>query len=240
MVCSAKRSGDSIKKVGRNVGGDLTRTSKGYKLFYKGAIELASFCSVRKCIPSGTTNRLGKKYDGHYDSWLVQHIDLLRKKVGVEDIGTNVRHLAIEINVLNYRESKEVYGICSMPITEMEKIGIEKAENKSGLSGRHPTIPMLKDTVFLKTDSTLRPKNARYVYVAKMQRSKFAVVAVHTLDEIFLFNNLLTDWKNSNTNNKGNNEITINYEAFALKWNMIANGVSIFYKTPEHIEKYYN
>jgi hypothetical protein len=44
---------EKVKKVGRNVGGNLKIISKGYEIVCKGALELGLFCSVRKCIPSG-------------------------------------------------------------------------------------------------------------------------------------------------------------------------------------------
>ena len=43
----------SIKKVGRQVGGDLGRINRAYRMICRGALELGSFCSMRKCIPSG-------------------------------------------------------------------------------------------------------------------------------------------------------------------------------------------
>ena len=75
-------------------------------------------------------------------------------------------------------------------------------------------------------------KNARYIYVAKKQSSKFAVLDIHTLEEKLLFTNILT-------NSFATTEI--NYDAFAKMWNSnYANGEKIFYKTTEHIEKYHN
>ncbi|CAO3641190.1 unnamed protein product [Mucor hiemalis] len=131
---------------------------------------------LRHNLDVGTMNRRGRKFDSHYDPWLVQHIDLLRNKLNIAGNYQSTRHLAIEINALNYRGSKEVFGICPMPIIEMDKIGIVKADMGS-LVQRDLTIPLLKDTVFLKIETTLQSKNARYNYVAKMQRSsKFAVI----------------------------------------------------------------
>ena len=42
-----------IRKIGRNVGGDLSRIQTGYHIVCKGALDLGAFCSSRKCIPSG-------------------------------------------------------------------------------------------------------------------------------------------------------------------------------------------
>lgn len=127
-----------------------------------------------------------------------------------------------------------------MSKTEMEKLGIKKSDAPDDSTGQDLTVPMLQDTVYLRIKSTLRPKNARYTYVAKMQCSKYAVIAVHTLDEIFLFNRLLLELQNSSATRNSNNSILLNYQEFAFKWNTIADGISIFYKTAEHIEKHYN
>jgi hypothetical protein len=44
----------SIKKVGRQVGGDLSRISRSFnEVCCRGKLELGSFCSTRKCIPNG-------------------------------------------------------------------------------------------------------------------------------------------------------------------------------------------
>jgi hypothetical protein len=83
---------------------------------------------LRHDFDVSTLNRLGKEYDGHYDPWLVQYIDLLRTKIGILDIDiaetSDIKkpHIAVEVNPLNYRGSKEVFGICPMPESEMDKI----------------------------------------------------------------------------------------------------------------------
>lgn len=118
----------------------------------------------------------------------------------------------------------------------MAKLGITKADHsifdRVVSAEDDMTIPKIQETVLLTVSSTSRPKNSRYVYVAKSQRTKFAVIAVHTLEEKFLFLRLHNECFASVT--------TPNFEHFALKWNMYADGDRVFYKCPEHLEKYYN
>lgn len=39
---------------------------------------------LRHNLDVGAFNRLGKKHIGQYDPWLVEHVVLLRKKIGIE------------------------------------------------------------------------------------------------------------------------------------------------------------
>lgn len=44
---------ESITKVGKQVGGDISRINKKYDLNCKGKLELGSFCSAREIVPNG-------------------------------------------------------------------------------------------------------------------------------------------------------------------------------------------
>ncbi|CAO3630452.1 unnamed protein product [Mucor hiemalis] len=121
---------------------------------------------LRHNLDVGTMNRLGHKYNSHYDPWLIQHIDLLRRDLAIQS--ANVRHLATEVNALHYRGSKETFGICPIPFEEMDKLGIVKTidaqSSPHDIVPNDLTIPKIKDTVYLQLGSTLRPKNARYIF----------------------------------------------------------------------------
>jgi hypothetical protein len=45
----------------------------------------------------GTMNRYGEKYIGHYNTWLTQHIHLLRQKLDIA-LDHEAKHLAIDGN----------------------------------------------------------------------------------------------------------------------------------------------
>lgn len=65
----------------------------------------------------GTLNKYGHEHSGHYDPWLVQHIDFLRQELQIQT--PNKHHLAIEVNAMKYRGLEEVFGICPLPSEEM-------------------------------------------------------------------------------------------------------------------------
>ncbi|CEP16171.1 hypothetical protein [Parasitella parasitica] len=140
------------------------------------------------------------------------------------------------MNALKYCGSDKIYGICPLPDVKMTKLGIEKRanfdnnhRNSSSLSDR--TIPILKDNnVYLKIGFTLRKRLGQYEYVAFNQQTKHAVISVHTLKETLEFER---NYKENYDN------VHPKFSEFASKFNSNANGIDIFYKTPDHLEKYY-
>lgn len=84
--------------------------------------------------------------------------------------------------------------------------------------------------MYLTIGSTKTEKNSRYAYAEKCQGAKYAVIAVHTLAEIFLFSRLMGQYFSTVK--------PPNFETFAIEWNKHVNGDMIFFKTPELLEKY--
>jgi hypothetical protein len=146
----------------------------------------------------GTFNRLGVEYKGHYDPWLTQHLDFLRQSMEMTIVNQK-KHIAIEANALIFRESKEVFDICPLPDEDMERLIIIKKDTGDTLVQNNNvdeiendlTIPKMKDSVFLNIGSTLREKDCRYHFVAKFQKTKYAVIAVHTLEEKLMFGRMV-------------------------------------------------
>lgn len=128
---------------------------------------------LRHNIDVGTVNRRGHSHKGHYNPWLVQHIDLMCSKLGLQRANN---HISINTNALSYRGSEEIFGICPLPEDKMVKLGVEKADQRviepNNLEEDDLTIPKLQETVHLKAGSTQRPKNSRYIHVAKSQQQK--------------------------------------------------------------------
>ncbi|KAI7878129.1 uncharacterized protein EV154DRAFT_606504 [Mucor mucedo] len=180
--------------------------------------ELASAMLVeyrlRHNFDVGTFNRFGVEYKGHYDPWLTQHLDFLRQSMDMPYLSID-RHIAIEVNALRFRSSQEVF--------DGQEFDIENDN----------TIPKMKNTVFLKIGSTLREKNCRYHYVATRQKTKYAVIAVHTLEEKLLFGRMINEAMHSSS------RVNPNFDQLSKAWNLLCNGDKIFYKTPEHLEKHY-
>ncbi|KAL9536765.1 hypothetical protein MBANPS3_012383, partial [Mucor bainieri] len=180
---------------------------------------------LRHNLDVGTVNRLGREHKSHYDPWLVQHIDRLRRILGIDDSENAIQHIGVDINALNYRGSSEVFGICPLPDVEASKLGIARGDVEMVEAGDDKTIPKLKDTVYLRIGSTLRPLKARYHYVAKKQCCKYAVLAIHTLQEMFLFRMLLSELSSCDNKDRAatSRRTTLDFQAFAVEWNMFAN-----------------
>lgn len=79
---------------------------------------------LRHNMNVGTLDRYGYAYKGHYESWLVQNIDNLRRLPQVSQ-SCNM-HIAIDVNAtMNYKGSSEVFGICPLPDAEMSRLKIK-------------------------------------------------------------------------------------------------------------------
>ena len=189
---------------------------------------------LRHNIDVGTKNRYGHEYKGHYNPWIIQHIDLLRQELNVDSNNNSKRYLALDMNALKYRESKEVYGICPLPTDELIRLKIERRDGFDEEDGeeKYLTIPKLEDSVFLSIESTLRATHNRYNYIANKQETRYAVITVHTMEEVTLFSQLLSQLFQANSKP--------NFDLLEAKWNVLVDGINIFYKTPEHLEKHYN
>ncbi|KAK4510791.1 uncharacterized protein ATC70_005224 [Mucor velutinosus] len=177
---------------------------------------------LRHNLDVGSKNRHSVIYKSHYDPWLVQHIDLLRQKMG---FSAGTRNIALSVNALEYCGSGELFGICPLPNEEMVKIGILPSEiTEESLPLVDKTIPQLQDTVIMKVGSTLRSHLGRYKFVANNQCTKFAVLAVDAMKEKSEF------WVIYETHYKNSNNRRINFVDFSSKFNEKAN---------DHLEKYY-
>lgn len=84
---------------------------------------------LRHNLDVGTQNRYGKKYKGHYDTWLVQHIHLLSSELGLLPSQQRVKLIAVEINATKFSRSKEIFGIC-LPAYEMERLNMQQSKIK--------------------------------------------------------------------------------------------------------------
>lgn len=114
----------------------------------------------------------------------------------------------------------------------MSKLDILPSETTDSDSlGEDRTVPQLQDTVFMKIGSTLRIPLVRHKFVANNQCTKFAVVAVDTMKEKFEFRSI----HRARYQNR-----RIDFVNFAIKFNARANGIDIFYKTTDYLEKYFN
>ena len=77
-----------------------------------------------------------------------------------------------------------------------------------------------------------------YRYLANNQNTLFAVVPVHTKEEILLYDKPISTHKKDLYVNI--NSSIPDFDSFAKIWSSFADGVKIFYKTPEHLKLYFN
>lgn len=86
---------------------------------------------------------------------------------------------------------------------EISRLGIEAAEKKSSniTEINDKTISTLQDTVLLKIGFTLRVDGRRYSFVTKRQLCKYAVIAIHIVEELRLFVRQLNELSSNNKPN---------------------------------------
>ncbi|KAG2191718.1 hypothetical protein INT47_004705 [Mucor saturninus] len=137
-------------------------------------------------------------------------------------------------NALDFCSSDEVFGICPISNDLMKTLCVENnntlALGTSDLINTGDTC--LSDVALLLLPSTKRANNSRFEYIACKQHTKYAILPVQTSEEKALFEDILVDNYQSSAEP--------NWSQFASRWNSSADGIAIFYKTPEHLKLYYN
>ncbi|CEP10953.1 hypothetical protein [Parasitella parasitica] len=169
---------------------------------------------LRHNINVYSVNRLSKAHRGHYDPWLKQYIDQMKRSLQVCDQLKN--DLMVQVNALHYLGSEEVFGICPLP----NSLDIQKMQTSRELAtctDDDPTVPKLKDTALLIIGTMLRLSSSRYIFVVKSQGTRYAVLSVHTLTEKLEFSRILVaDFKSPNA--------VLNFNKFARSFNSRADG----------------
>jgi hypothetical protein len=105
---------------------------------------------------------------------------------------------------------------------------------KTSQTFNDPVEERLKGLCLYTTRACRQHVNS-YESLSTPQRTLYAVVPVHTKQEILLLKNFLK--KHAVLLNTTNPKESIK---FAELWNSEANGISIFYKSPEHLRHYSN
>jgi hypothetical protein len=106
------------------------------------------------------------------------------------------------VNGNDYERSGESFGI--LPLSEATRV-------KLGMLAYHPNFA--------------RDKKIRHRYLAQQQKTRMAILPVHTTEERALFRLLV---QRSDGLFSGPNQP--NWVAVAVEWNKASNGVHIFYK----------
>ncbi|KAG2210998.1 hypothetical protein INT47_000158 [Mucor saturninus] len=90
----------------------------------------------------------------------------------------------------------------------------------------------LMETLCVENNNTLTLGTIDLINTGKTCLSDYAILPVHTSEEKALFEDILVDNYQSSAEP--------NWSQFASRWNTSADGIAIFYKTPEHLKLYYN
>jgi hypothetical protein len=185
---------------------------------------IADFCH-RHNVDCGSVNKYGIQYSGHYDPWLDHEIFKLR-----EDIPWTSRLASTlmisDTDPLDFGPTAEQFGITSIPP--------ETHINCNFLGGDLDTQTLVQPyTTKLHLSRLHGSWKDVYAFLAKAQRTKFAVTPVHTKGEFDLFAKAILPGGAWCTQNKPH------FQQMAYWWSSHANGETIFYKLPEHLSTYY-
>lgn len=145
----------------------------------------------------GTFNRTGQRYKSHFDIWTINSIQTLIEEL--RHIVPGSYAIAGWVNGNLYKPTEEVFGILPIPAS---------VRNAAGLQDYSPTFG----------------KALRHTYLAKVQNTRYAVIAVHTAAEREHFQALMKS--NASFNRTGGPD----WRQGTIDWNGSADGKSIFYK----------
>ncbi|KAG6886714.1 hypothetical protein C0992_002689 [Termitomyces sp. T32_za158] len=189
----------------------------------------------RQNINVGSFNRTGKKYRGHFDSWLIDEIAELTVELDMTPSFSMPNILSTRI------ATKESSGINKVPKAMTISYGMYRIEKplQEGTPYYH-NVPVHLLT-HLSTTST-----SVYQYLQERQQTAHAVTPIHTPEEYALFNELLkTDGfviQTARAVNAKQVAKTINFNKFAFQWNNMVHiqpESKIFYKIPQQLKRHH-
>lgn len=148
-------------------------------------------------------------------------------------------------NAFEFEQTKETFGIVSLPVSVMREFDIEPAESNAEPRESYFEIKNLLQI------STLPSANLPlmgysvgdylYRYLAQCQKTKLAVTAVHTNEEVALYQALITDPVNKAIIRFQGQTQKPDFVEFAKLWSTFCKEQSkIYYKTSRHLESYFN
>lgn len=146
-------------------------------------------------------------------------------------------------SIFEYEQTKETFGIVALPIDITDKYDMIPAEIAPTASFSKSDLVELSLLPIVECDSIgSSSKDHMYRFLAKCQKTKIAVTAVHTEAEIELFNDFTQ--KDSSLKERigiSADSVKPNFEDFARIWSSFCeDNNKIYYKTPRHLESYYN
>jgi hypothetical protein len=119
---------------------------------------------LRHNLLVGTPNHTGKKYSGHFDIWLYNHLQEITEKT--RDLVPDSQAIRGWVNGTMYAPTKEVFGILPVP------------ENICTNAAMQPYISNSSEKI-------------THDYLASKQGTRYAVMNMHTTEEKQLFSKLM-------------------------------------------------
>ncbi|KAG2192012.1 hypothetical protein INT47_009299 [Mucor saturninus] len=186
----------------------------------------------------------GKTRQGHYIPWLVLAINLLRTEVGHD----TVMNYTCERygSYLNFKQTNETFGVVDIPRTFGNSIGIKPTESLApkkvnvtkGRMTELASLPVIELPKIIYSSNKFK-----YKYLSNCQGTLNAVTAVHTKEEVCLFEILInTQGQESTSICQPFDSEKPNFELFYSTSNSkhCQHDTNIYYKTPGHLKSYFN
>ncbi|KAG6815447.1 hypothetical protein H0H93_009785, partial [Arthromyces matolae] len=173
------------------------------------AVNLIRDYCLHHNLKVGTFNRTGQQYTGSYDVWTLNRLVRLRDQT--RDNFLPDSRPASWVNSNDYEQSSESFGILPLSVVTQTQLGMLEFQQ----------------------DYAVKEK-IRHLRLAYLQKTRVAILPVHTSQERALFTLLIQEKTGMFTS-----ETQPNWIALACTWSQHCDGKTIFYKLPEHLKTYY-
>ncbi|KAI9260268.1 hypothetical protein EDC94DRAFT_648927 [Helicostylum pulchrum] len=192
-------------------------------------------------ISMGSITRHSRFHNWHFSPWLSEAINTLRIKLGHNPVDN---YFGNRIgNTFSYSRTNETFGITKIPLEISRKYDMLPLDYSE--CNFPAVIPLTQKRVF---DLCILPvvklpylnysgKQFLYRFLAYFQGTSFAVTAVHTKEEMELFDELLVTEHDLIF---GSSQLPT-FSIFAKLWSVYClENSNIFYKTEDHLNTYFN
>ncbi|BGP51804.1 hypothetical protein JCM10450v2_007760 [Rhodotorula kratochvilovae] len=181
----------------------------------------------------GTYNRTGQRYNTHFRTTLLDRIQFLTKLTS--PLVPAAPLLDHWVNGSMYVTTSETYGVLPITAAAAANLFIDLSPSHPSFD---PTRILHRPAQSSSPTSSVPPKGKaaspeRHQQLAEYQGTRFAIVHVHTRAERELLSHLLTSPSIVSVTGK-----ELRYLTLARRFNEVANGVEVFYKTSTHMQHY--
>ncbi|KAJ7138769.1 hypothetical protein C8R43DRAFT_955243 [Mycena crocata] len=179
-------------------------------------IALLSDSCFRKNLQSGSLHGDSVIYDGHYDTWVEDDIDITYRSLPFKEPRT--MHSGY-VNVSLFAPTHETFIITALPkslCTKYEIPPCDRRTNPEVNSGKVSPLPLVN------LDGS---QTNRYQFLASVQNTKFAVTPIHTNQEYSLFRKLVR----AGGQFASSSGHAPNFNEMAKTWSSKVDGKAIFY-----------